>query len=752
MDVAAVFGAADFDPKAYVNRQCAAKTGEEPLERFLAELEMKLHLAAEDVGLYLQDHSARAQQRIPAAARELLRIKEDVGALRASAAGALQQLEDAGSGQAAAVVGQLAELDRVKRRMEDACNTLKEAAGLSVLFQRVDDYFASGSLARVADALAGIRRGLAVVGDSVAEFRGGRDRLARLEERFAAMVEEPLTTAFAKQQGEEARQLAGMLESVQGRADAVERLYCAARLPALQSLWDGYTPGTPFAAWLPGFYEQVVQTLKSEVAWVEGALPGHSPALPLAVLGALLGKIEKPFRQRLSVAMAAAAGSVMPLEHLEQAQAAAADAATALFAVMSSGSPGGEGLAPAAFAATHSRLLAPTEEALQQYGERELAYLGAELGQIAAKGTAAASGEAGAAALEATISPALTACEAALGRSLKLTAGTALPALAKVLDRALQQYVLAIQSAVNSMRARLADGGSEGGDSAAEGAEAVLPLLTVASQLVQRLALLEGSLRHAVAEAAPKLLEAAAAPAGSSAAALPSAAVLRLAAQPALRQQLAAFAASAASGAQLLPTAASAAAELERQVGSCVLEVLAQRPRAQLAAVPRLPEWQQRGGGALPLPTFSAYPLQYITSVGEYLMMLPQQLESALLSDENTDEAGQLVADWIDKVALDTASVYQQQLASLPGLSAQGAAQLAADLEYFSNVLSTLGVAVPPSLAAWQAATAAPLEGLAAVAEAAAEGGDASSQAAVQMAARLRGIALPAPGVAPVSG
>jgi hypothetical protein len=37
----------------------------------------------------------------------------------------------------------------------------------------VEDHFASGSLQRVADALAGMRRGLAVVGDSVAEFRGG---------------------------------------------------------------------------------------------------------------------------------------------------------------------------------------------------------------------------------------------------------------------------------------------------------------------------------------------------------------------------------------------------------------------------------------------------------------------------------------------------------------------------------------------------------------------------------------------------
>lgn len=31
-------------------------------------------------------------------------------------------------------------------------------------------------------------------------------------------------------------------------------------------------------------------------------------------------------------------------------------------------------------------------------------------------------------------------------------------------------------------------------------------------------------------------------------------------------------------------------------------------------------------------------------------MMLPQQLESALLGEDNGEEAGQLVGDWIDKV------------------------------------------------------------------------------------------------------
>lgn len=91
------------------------------------------------------------------------------------------------------------------------------------------------------------------------------------------------------------------------------------------------------------------------------------------------------------------------------------------------------------------------------------------------------------------------------------------------------------------------------------------------------------------------------------------------------------------------------------------------------------------------------------------------------------------------QVALETAAAYQAQLACLPGLSPQGAAQLAADLEYFSNVLSTLGVVVPPSLAAWQAAAAAPAEGLPPLAGAA---GDAPARAAVRAVARLRGVQL----------
>lgn len=151
-----------------------------------------------------------------------------------------------------------------------------------------------------------------------------------------------------------------MLDAV-GRPDAAQRLYCAARLPPLQRLWDGHSAGTPFAAWLPSFYEQVggqgapaangerpalsvvlqaahlaaatlhaptwracrlpaapqvVQALGGEAAWCAAALPGHGADLPLALLGALMSKIEKPYRQRLSLAMAAASGEACVVAHV----------------------------------------------------------------------------------------------------------------------------------------------------------------------------------------------------------------------------------------------------------------------------------------------------------------------------------------------------------------------------------------------------------------------------------------------------
>ena len=46
--------------------------------------------------------------------------------------------------------------------------------------------------------------------------------------------------------------------------------------------------------------------------------------------------------------------------------------------------------------------------------------------------------------------------------------------------------------------------------------------------------------------------------------------------------------------------------------------------------------------------------------------------------------------------------MYVQELASIERLSEVGSTQLAADLDYFCNVLAALGVALPPQLVTWQ--------------------------------------------------
>lgn len=56
-------------------RACTSKPAEENLEKYLAELEMKLQLLAEDIAVSLEDHSTQALQRVP---RALGEVREDV--------------------------------------------------------------------------------------------------------------------------------------------------------------------------------------------------------------------------------------------------------------------------------------------------------------------------------------------------------------------------------------------------------------------------------------------------------------------------------------------------------------------------------------------------------------------------------------------------------------------------------------------------------------------------------------------------
>lgn len=104
-----------------------------------------------------------------------------------------------------------------------------------------------------------------------------------------------------------------------------------------------------------------------------------------------------------------------------------------------------------------------------------------------------------------------------------------------------------------------------------------------------------------------------------------------------------------------LPLASQRVATFVETVNELVYDVLISKVRQRLSDVSRMPIWSSvEETSAFPLPSFSAYPQSYVTSVGEYLLTLPQQLEPLMegisSDDANADEAQFFATEWMFKV------------------------------------------------------------------------------------------------------
>lgn len=103
-----------------------------------------------------------------------------------------------------------------------------------------------------------------------------------------------------------------------------------------------------------------------------------------------------------------------------------------------------------------------------------------------------------------------------------------------------------------------------------------------------------------------------------------------------------------------LPLASQRVAAFADAVNELVYNVLISKVRQRLSDVSRLPIWSSvEEQSAFHLPTFSAYPQTYVTSVGEYLLTLPQQLEplaEGISTSDNNDEAQFFATEWMFKV------------------------------------------------------------------------------------------------------
>ncbi|XP_032779470.1 conserved oligomeric Golgi complex subunit 7 [Daphnia magna] len=122
------------------------------------------------------------------------------------------------------------------------------------------------------------------------------------------------------------------------------------------------------------------------------------------------------------------------------------------------------------------------------------------------------------------------------------------------------------------------------------------------------------------------------------------------------------------------------------------------------------------------LPEFGLAPMEYITQIGQYLMMLPQHLEPFVLQenrgltralsehsfphgqlpDPDHPETGQHQSSATDFllgcVATACASALSDAILRIESVGPKGAKQLAADIDYLGNIFEDLGLVLPASL------------------------------------------------------
>uniref|UniRef100_A0A7N0U655 Conserved oligomeric Golgi complex subunit 7 n=1 Tax=Kalanchoe fedtschenkoi TaxID=63787 RepID=A0A7N0U655_KALFE len=408
----------------------------------------------------------------------------------------------------------------------------------------------------------------------------------------------------------------------------------------------------------------------------------------------------------------------------------------------------------------------PYDKFKQSYGQMERAILSSEIEKIDLRG--AVTRGVGAQGIELSetvrrmeesVPQVIILLEEAVERCISFTGGSEVDELINALDDVMLQYISNLQEILKTLRAVCGVDGDgpgsrrESGVDRKEGAhstrkvdllsneeewsmvQGALQILTVADCLTSRSSVFEASLRATLARLSTSLSVAVF---GSSIdqnpshlasedgttdslsvgrAALDVAAVRLVGLPDKARQLFNLLTQSKDPRFHALPHASQRVTAFADTVNELVYDVLISTVRVRLRDVSRLPIWSSvEEPSAFPLPSFSAYPQTYITSIGEYLLTLPQQLEPLAEgisnSDSNADEAQFFATEWMFKVAEGATALYMEQLRGIQYITDRGAQQLSVDIEYLTSVLSALSMPIPPVLATFHTCFSTPKDQL----------------------------------------
>ncbi|MBA0773208.1 hypothetical protein Gotri_008502 [Gossypium trilobum] len=531
-----------------------------------------------------------------------------------------------------------------------------------------------------------------------------------------------------------------------------------------------------FSSWLPTFYDELLLYLEQEWKWCMFAFPEDYKTLVPKLLVETMAAVGSSFVSRINLATGEVVpetkafakgildilsgdmqkGSKIQTKHLEalidlhNMSVIFARNIQHLFSESDTG----------VLMDTLKAVYYPYESFKQRYGHMERAILSSEIAGVDLRG--AVTRGVGAQGIELSetvrrmeesIPQVILLLEAAVERCINFTGGSEADELILALDDTMLQYISTLQDTLKSLRAVCGVDNKDIGLDRKEGAQnsrktdlisneeewsivqGALQILTVADCLTSRSSVFEASLRATLARLSTTLSlsvfgssldnnqlhvandDGNGEPPLGGRAALDVAAVRLVDVPEKARKLFNLLDQSKDPRFHALPLASQRVAAFAEAVNELVYDVLISKVRQRLSEVSRMPIWSAaEEQSAFRLPTFSAYPQPYVTSVGEYLLTLPQQLEPLAEgisnSDANNDEAQFFATEWMFKVAEGATALYMEQLRGIQYITDGGAQQLSVDIEYLSNVLSALSMPIPPVLATFQTCLGTPRDQL----------------------------------------
>ncbi|XP_016477839.2 conserved oligomeric Golgi complex subunit 7-like [Nicotiana tabacum] len=488
-----------FDPKKWINEVFQSRHPQDPVDKHLVDLEMKLQMVSEEIAASLEEQSAAALLRVPRTTRDVSRLRDDALTLRSALSAILLKLKKA-EGSSAESVATLAKVDAVKRRMEAAYETLQDAAGLTQLSSTVEDVFASGDLPRAAETLANMSHCLAAVGE-VAEFANIRRQLEVLEDRLDSMVQPRLTDALSNRKVDVAQEMRAILLRI-GRFKSLELHYTKVHIKPIKRLWedfdlrqqankvanekseterlsnaqDFHSSMISFSSWLPNFYDELLLYLEQEWKWCMLAFPEEFRTLVPNLLIETMSAIGMSFASQINLATGDAVpetkalakgiidisngdlpkGAKIQTKHLEaliELQSTTGSFARNIQHLFSDADP--QVLSDALKA-----VFLPYESFKRRYGQMERAVLSGEIAGLDLRGAAVTlAGVQGVELsetvrrMEESIPHVILLLEAAVERCINFTGGFEVDELILVLDDVMLQYISTLQENLKSLRA-----------------------------------------------------------------------------------------------------------------------------------------------------------------------------------------------------------------------------------------------------------------------------------------------------------